>query len=119
MTFVDGFVAAVPKASKDAYLAFAQLTVPVFKRHGALAVTECWGEDVPGGELTSFPMAVKATEEEAVVFSWISWPSREARDAGWAAAMPEMEAIMKEQGGEMPFDGKRMIYGGFQMILDA
>jgi uncharacterized protein YbaA (DUF1428 family) len=86
----------------------------LFKECGALKVVECWGDDVPEGKLTSFPMAVKCEENETVVFSWIVWPSREVRDRGNQMAMadPRMQQ-------EMPFDGKRLIYGGFEIIVES
>ena len=80
MSYVDGFVAAVPAANRELYKKSAQAAAVVFKEHGALQVVECWGDDVPEGKLTSFPMAVKRKEDEAVVFSWITWPSRTWRD---------------------------------------
>lgn len=115
MEYIDGFVAAVPEAGREAYLAYAAEAAAMFREYGASRVTECWGGDVPEGKLTSFPMAVKREEGEVVVFSWIAWPSKAARDAGWARIMAEGRMA----GSEMPFDGKRMIYGGFQMVLDA
>ena len=116
MTYVDGFVAAVPTANRDAYRAHAEKAVPIFKAHGALALVENWGVDVPDGELTSLPMAVKAQPDETVVFSWVVWPDRATRDSAWQAMRtdPAMAAM-----GEMPFDGRRMIFGGFETILDA
>lgn len=117
MTYVDGFVAAVPLSNKDAYLKHATEAAAIFKEHGALSVVECWGDDVPEGQLTSFTLAVQRKDDEAAVFSWISWPSREARDAGWQKVMADPR--MASDRTEMPFDGKRMIYGGFQQILDA
>jgi uncharacterized protein YbaA (DUF1428 family) len=117
MAYIDGFVLPVPRDNKEAYLALAKEVSTIFREFGALNVMECWGTDVPDGEVTSFPMAVKYAEDETVVFSWITWPSREARDAGHAkfTADPRMEKMM----GAMPFDGKRMIFGGFEVILDA
>jgi uncharacterized protein YbaA (DUF1428 family) len=117
MNYVDGFVLAVPTAKKEAYRALAETAAGVFKRHGALAVVECWGDDVPEGKLTSFTMAVQRKDDESVVFSWITWPSRAARDEGMKKSMedPEMDHDMKD----MPFDGKRMIFGGFQVIVSA
>lgn len=117
MSYIDGFVIPVPVSSKEAYRELARKAAPIFKRHGALKVVETWGVDVPEGKVTSFPMAVKCKPDEAVVFSWIVWPSNEVRDAGMKKVMedPEMEAL----GPEMPFDGKRMIFGGFDVILDA
>jgi uncharacterized protein YbaA (DUF1428 family) len=115
MNYVDGFVAAVPTANKQAYQRHCQEMGAVFKEHGALAVVDCWGDDVPEGKLTSFTMAVKREPDEAAVFGWIVWPSREVRDAGWAAVMADPR--MEDQA--MPFDGKRMIYGGFQTIAQS
>ncbi len=114
MNYVDGFVLAVPTANREVYRKHAQLGATVFKRHGALRVVECWGDDVPEGKLTSFPMAVKCQADETVVFSWIVWPSRAARDEGMKNVMADPELHVT-----MPFDGKRMIYGGFQVIVDA
>ncbi len=115
MSYIDGFVAAVPDANRDAYRAHAEQTAVVFRRHGATQIMECWGDDVPEGKLTSFPMAVKRAEGETVVFSWIMWPSRAVRDAAWQAIMTNNEM----SSAEMPFDGKRMIFGGFQVMLEA
>lgn len=113
--YVDGFVAAVPTAGKAAYLQHATLAAQVFKEHGALSVVECWGDDVPEGTLTSFPLAVQRKDDETVVFSWVTWPSRSARDAGWKKVMEDP----RMRDTTMPFDGKRMVYGGFQMILSS
>lgn len=115
MTYVDGFVIAVPTANKDAYLEHAKACVPVFKKYGALRLVETWGVDVPDGEVTSFPMAVKAKPDETVMFSWIVWPSKEVRDDGMEAAMQDP---FFAEGYELPFDGKRMIFGSFETILD-
>ena len=82
MTYVDGFVAAVPTANRASYTKHAETAAVVFKEHGALRVVECWGDDVPQGKVTSFPMAVKCKDDETVVFSWITWPSRQKRDEG-------------------------------------
>lgn len=117
MPYIDGFVLAVPVAKREAYRAEALRASVVFKDHGALSVVECWGDDVPEGALTSFTLAVKREPDEAVVFSWITWPSREARVAGMKAAMEDPR--LKDHAGEMPFDGKRMIYGGFDVIVQA
>ncbi len=115
MDYVDGFVAAVPDQNKDDYMRHAREAAVVFKEYGALQVVECWGEGVPDGELTSFPMAVKAEDGETIVFSWIVWPSKAVRDAGMERMMADPR--MSEENNPMPFDGKRMIFGGFQMIL--
>jgi len=117
MTYVDGFVAAVPTANRETYRRHAEAAAVVFKEHGALRLVECWGDDVPAGKLTSFPMAVKAQPDETVVFSWITWPSREARDAGMQKVMADPR--VKPESNPMPFDGKRLIYGGFSVIVDA
>ena len=116
MTYVDGFVAAVPTANRDTYREFAERAAAVFREYGALKVVECWGDDVPEGKVTSFPMAVKLQKEETVVFSWITWPSREVRDAGMKKVMADPR--LEPASNPMPFDGKRLIYGGFEMIVD-
>jgi uncharacterized protein YbaA (DUF1428 family) len=117
MTYIDGFVAAVPTANREAYRKHAEQAATVFKDHGALKLVECWGDDVPDGKLTSFPLAVQRKDDETVVFSWIVWPSRETRDVGMAAVMAD--ARLKPDVNPMPFDGKRMIYGGFEVLVDA
>ncbi|MEQ1753664.1 MAG: DUF1428 domain-containing protein [Micropepsaceae bacterium] len=114
--YVDGFVIPVPNAKKEAYRRLAEKAAPIFREYGALSVVECWGDDVPPGVLTSFPMAVKCNADETVVFSWIVWPSREARDAGNKKAM---EDPRMELEGDMPFDGKRMIIGGFRVMVEG
>ncbi len=114
--FVDGFVAAVPNANKEAYIRHAETMGAIFKEHGALRVVECWGADVPDGKLTSFPLAVKKAPDETVVFSWVQWPDKARRDAGWAAMMADPR--MAPEVAPMPFDGKRLIYGGFEGLLD-
>lgn len=115
MNYVDGFVIAVPTARRDDYRKFAELAAPIFREVGALQVVECWGDDVPDGKLTSFPMAVKLEPDETVVFAWIVWPSKEVRDEGLKKTMnhPAM------QGMTPPFDTKRMIFGGFRVLVDA
>lgn len=118
MNYIDGFVLAVPTANREAYRLVAEKAAQVFKENGALAVVECWGDDVPEGKVTSFPMAVKRQDDETVVFSWITWPSRQVRDAGMKNAMDDPR--LKPQPGEpMPFDGQRMIFGGFEVLVDA
>lgn len=114
MSYVDGFVVAVPTANRDAYLKLAETVAADFRRLGALQVVECWGDDVPEGKVTSFPMAVQCKPDETVVFAWILWPSRAVRDAAHQKLVAEMERPREP----MPFDGKRMIYGGFEMVLD-
>ena len=116
MSYVDGFVAAVPTANKEIYKQHAIAAAVVFKEHGALKLVECWGDDVPEGKITSFPMAVKCQEDETVVFSWIIWPSRQVRDEGMGKVMSDPR--LQADTNPMPFDGKRLIYGGFDMIVD-
>ena len=117
MTYVDGFVAAVPAANREAYKKHAEAAAVVFKEHGALKFVECWREDVPNGKITSFPMAVKCREDETVVFSWIIWPSRSSRDRGMKKVMADPRLQLNRN--PMPFDGKRMIYGGYEVIVEA
>ena len=117
MSYIDGFVIPVPKAKREAYLAMSRAMTPLFKEHGALKVVECWGDDVPDGKLTSFPLAVKCEADETVVFSWIVWPSKEARNAGNQKVMADPR--MKPPVDGMPFDGKRLIFGGFEMVLES
>jgi uncharacterized protein YbaA (DUF1428 family) len=117
MTYVDGFVAAVPTAARETYRDFARRAAAVFREYGALKVVECWGDDVPDGKITSFPMAVKLQKDETVVFSWITWPSREARDAGMKKVMADPRTQLSNN--PLPFDGKRLIYGGFEIIVDV
>ncbi len=116
MSYIDGFVLAVPKANKDAYRNMAEMAWPLFKEFGAIRHVECWGDDVPDGKLTDFRRSVQAKEDEVVVFSWVEYPSKEVRDAANKKIMTDPR--MKEWGSKMPFDGKRMIYGGFQPIFE-
>lgn len=117
MDYVDGYVLAVPQDKREDYRKLAELGALVFRDHGALQVVECWGEDVPEGKLTSFPMAVKLEPGEVVVFAWVRWPDKATRDAGMKAAFedPRMHAY----GTTMPFDGKRMIFGGFDVLVEG
>ncbi len=117
MPYVDGFVAAVPTADKDRYLAFARTVGPLFREHGALSVVDCWGDDVPPGKVTSFPMAVKCQPDETVVFGWVTWPSKAARNAGFEKVMADPRMDPKHL--PMPFDGRRMIFGGFEVIAES
>jgi uncharacterized protein YbaA (DUF1428 family) len=116
MSYVDGFVIAVPTANKEKYKSHAAATAVIFKEYGALKLVECWGDDVPDGVVTSFPMAVKCEPDETVCFAWIVWPSRAVRDEGMAKVMADPRTTSM---AEMPFDGKRMIYGGFEVIVDV
>lgn len=115
MDYIDGFVVAVATDKREDYRKCAEESAVFFKEVGALSVVECWGDDVPEGKLTSFPMAVKLEPGEVVVFSWIRWPSKAARDEGMKKVMSDER--MKKM--PMPFDGNRMIFGGFQVIVDA
>src|SRR6187401_2356398 len=117
MTYIDGFVAAVPTANREQYRSHAKKAAQAFKDNGALKVVECWGDDVPEGQVTSFPMAVKRKDDETVVFSWIEWPSRQAGDKGMKKVM-EDSRMKPSAANPMPFDGKRMIYGGFEPLLE-
>jgi len=116
MKYVDGFVLAVPTANKQAYIDHARQAQPLFKELGVSRMVECWGDDVPEGKVTDFRGAVKAEENETVVFSWMEWPSKAVRDEGMKKMMEDPR--MKEMGETMPLDGKRMIFGGFMPLLD-
>ena len=116
MSYIDGFVIAVPTANKQKFIAHAKLGDSVFMDLGATRILECWGDDVPAGKLTDFRMAVKAKDDETVVFSWIIWPSKAARDAGNAKVMADPR--MQPPASGMPFDGMRMIFGGFEVMLE-
>ena len=116
MTYVEGFVAAVPTANKEAYLKHASDAAPLFKEFGATRMVENWGDDVPKGKVTDFQGAVQAKDDETVVFSWFEYPDKATRDAANEKMMSDPR--MKEMGANMPFDGQRMIYGGFDSIID-
>lgn len=117
MTYVDGYVLAVPTAKKSDYVAFAERVAPYFKKYGALSINECWGDDVPDGKVTSMPMAVKLEDGETVVFSWVEWPSKSHRDEAHAQMVEEMTQDMKDVPA--PFDGARMIFGGFEKVVSV
>jgi uncharacterized protein YbaA (DUF1428 family) len=117
MSYVDGFVFAVPTANREKFRTYAEQTAVLFKEHGALKVVECWGDDVPEGKVTSFPMAVKRQPDETVVFSWILWSSREKRNEAMKKILADPR--MQPDSVPIPFDGKRMIFGGFEIIVDA
>lgn len=116
MSYIDGFLIAVPEANKAAYLKMAEQTAVLFREYGAVRVMETWGDDVRDGKVTDFKMAVKAEPGETVVFSWVEWPDKATRDRGHQTMMSDgrMEAL-----GQAPFDGKRMVIGGFATLLDA
>jgi uncharacterized protein YbaA (DUF1428 family) len=115
MPYVDGFVLAVPKQNIEAYKQMARAAGEVWKEYGALAYVECVGDDVPYGELTSFPRAVQAKDDEVVVFSWITYASRADRDAINAKVMADPR--LDPDKWQMPFDAKRMIFGGFEPFM--
>ncbi|HYN45606.1 MAG TPA: DUF1428 domain-containing protein [Allosphingosinicella sp.] len=116
MGYADGFVVPVPDGNKEAYRAMAAKASVVFKEYGATRVVEAWGEDIPDGQVTDFRRAVKAEKGENVVFSWVEWPSKAARDEGWEKVMADER--MKPDFANMPFDGQRMFWGGFAPIVD-
>jgi uncharacterized protein YbaA (DUF1428 family) len=121
MSYIDGFVIAVPAANKQKFIDHAGQFDEMFLELGATRVLECWGDDVKAGKLTDFRRAVDAKDDEAVVFSWIEWPDKATRDAATA----KMESLMKTDprwdpaSNPMPFDGKRMIYGGFVPVVEV
>jgi len=114
--YTDGFVVPVPEDKADAYQQLASKMAKVFRQHGASRVVEALSNDVPKGEVTDFYRAVKAEDGEKVVFSFIEWPDKDTRDKAWAAIMSD-ESLKPE--GDMPFDGKRMFWGGFEPIVDT
>ena len=118
--YIDGFLIPVPTANKDKFIAHAKNGDSVFIDFGATRVLECWGDDVPDGETTDFRRAVKAKDDETVVFSWIEWPDKETRDAGMAKMMADDfdDERMDMEKNPMPFDGKRLIYGGFAPLVE-
>ena len=115
MSYFDAYLAAVPAENKDAYIANAGKIGAVFKRHGALRYVESWGDDVPGGELTSFAKAVLAESGETVVLGWAEWPSKEHREQVRPQLMEDLHTMMAEL--PLPFDGRRMIFGGFDGVV--
>ena len=117
MTYVDGFLVAVPKARLDEYKELATKASKVWMEHGALSYVEASGEDVPYGELTSFPRAVQAKDDEVVIFAWVTYKSRADRDRIMKLVMEDER--MKGDMDKMPFDGKRMIFGGFEAFVEA
>ena len=118
VNYIDGFLAPVsPRTSREAYAAFAEKAALIFKEFGATRVVEGWADDVPDGKVTDFRRAVKATTGETVVFSWIEWPDKATCDAGMKKVMEDPR--MQPGAEPMPFDGKRLVFGGFQAVLDA
>jgi uncharacterized protein YbaA (DUF1428 family) len=117
MTYIDGFVAPVPTANRATYKKHVEEVAHVFKEYGALKLVECWGDDVPDGKLTSFPLAVQKKDDETVVFSWIVWVSKKARDEGMKKVMADPRT--QPDVNPMPFDCKRLIFGGFELLVEA
>jgi uncharacterized protein YbaA (DUF1428 family) len=117
MTYVDGFIVAVPKGNREEYVRHAAAFFPLFEEFGGGRHVEAWASDVPDGEVTDFRKAVQATEDEDIVFSWFEYPSKEVRDAVGAKMMSDPR--MEQMAAAMPFDGKRMVYGGFGPLLDS
>ncbi|QIB65090.1 DUF1428 domain-containing protein [Kineobactrum salinum] len=118
MSYIDGFVLAVPRANKQAFADHASTADQVFMEQGATRILECWEDDVSDGKVTDFRRAVQAKEDEAVVFAWVEWPDKSTRDA----AMAKMEELMSDprmspEHNPMPFDGMRLIYGGFTPLV--
>ena len=124
MSYIDGFVIAVPTANKQKFIDHANLGDSVFMELGATRILECWGDNVPDGNVTDFRKAVQARDDETVVFSWIEWPDKQTRDAAFARMKEWMEhperadPRMDPARNPMPFDGKRLIFGGFEPIVE-
>ena len=114
--YVDGYVLPVPEGKKEAYLALAQKASRKFREFGAVRVVEAWGDDVPAGKVTDYRRAVKAEPGDGIIYSWVEWPDKATRDKGWERMMADPDM---QPGGEMPFDGKRMFWGGFRPLVDA
>ena len=121
MPYIDGFVIACPRANREAFIDHARLSGSMFIEMGALRIVECWGDDVPEGKTTDFRMAVKAEAGEDVLFSWIEWPDRATRDFAFARMTdPENpDPRMDPEKNPIPFDGKRMIFGGFTPVFEV
>jgi uncharacterized protein YbaA (DUF1428 family) len=115
--YADGYIVPVPAANKDAYRQLAQKMAGIFIEYGATRVVEAWGDDVPDGKVTDYARAAHRKDGETVVYSWVEWPSKEARTAGWEKMMADER--MKPDPNDQTFDGKRMIYGGFAPIVEA
>ena len=120
MSYIDGFVMAVPTANKQKFIDHARKVDTIFTELGATRVVECWANDVPEGKVTDFGKAVRATEDESVVFSWIEWPDKDTRDAAMQKMMSDdfKDERMDPEKNPMPFDGKRLIFGGFDPIVE-
>ncbi len=118
MSYIDGFVLAVPTANKQKFIDHATSGDAFFMELGATRILECWADDVPDGTLTDFRKAVQAKDDETVVFSWVEWPDKATRDAAFVKMMDGSDPRMDPEKNPMPFDGKRMIYGGFKPVVE-
>ena len=120
MSYIDGFLMAVPTANKEKFIEHAKLGDSIFTELGATRVVECWADDVPEGKVTDFRKSVQAEADESVVFSWIEWPDKETRDKAMKKMMSEdfKDDRMDLEKNPMPFDGKRLIYGGFRPVVE-
>ena len=116
MPYIDGFVIAVPTANKQTFIDHARSFDPLFIEYGATRIIEGWGDDVPDGKVTDFRRAVQANADETVVFSWVEWPDKATRDAGTKKMMDDPR--MDPSANPMPFDGMRMIFGGFETVVE-
>jgi uncharacterized protein YbaA (DUF1428 family) len=116
MSYIDGFVIPVPTSNREAYVALAKTMAAIFVEYGAIRVVEGWGDDIKPGKINDFRTAVIAGDAETVAFSWTEWPSKSVRDAAHEKIMADPRV---PAGGDMPFDGKRMIFGGFTPVLDT
>ena len=117
MTYITVAAYAVPTANKDAFIAHSKVVTPLFKKHGALTAVDAWGDDVPDGQITSFPMAVQCAPDETVAYSHVIWPDKETHDANMEKVMSDMQGSMANN--PMPFDGKRMIFASFQSLVEV
>ncbi|MGE0179533.1 MAG: DUF1428 domain-containing protein [Sphingomonas sp.] len=113
--YVDGYLLPVPEDRKEDYRAMAAKAAGKFKDYGAVRVVEAWGDDVPEGKVTDYQRAVKAEAGEGIIYSYVEWPDKETRDKGWERMMADPDM---QPDGDMPFDGKRMFWGGFRPIID-
>jgi len=118
MSYIDGFVIPVPTARRQDFIDQATAFDTMIRHFGALRVVECWGDDVPPGKQTDFFRAVQATPDETVVFSWVEWPDKATRDAGFARVEELMRTDPRFKDQPMVFDGKRLIFGGFVPVID-
>jgi len=117
MAFVDGFIAAVPNDKREDFISHARKFGEIIRDFGALKVVDCLAADIPDGKVTSFPLAVQCKEDEIISFSWVIWPDKATRDAAWEKMQNDPRFDPSEN--PMPFDGKRLIYGGFDMVCEC